>query len=233
MKLHERLKSLRDESGMNQKEFAASLKIEATKYNKWENGKYSPGYDDLVYLSKELGVTTDYLLGVSNHKTIKSASALVSSFNDMLAQIEQMDGGEYFISNLNSILRATSLSKDIYENVYALMGNLGDLVGATELMINEYCHKPNANERMNDYIRYADIEYKCRERSLMCIKLIYSDMTSMAAGKMLADKNDIDGVLTQTLTNMLLGVMEPDEWFNTIKQMVNREKEVDENGEEA
>lgn len=62
----ERLKLLRKEKGLKQKELARLLDIEPSKYNKWENRKSSPGYNTLCELANFFGSTTDYLLGNSN-----------------------------------------------------------------------------------------------------------------------------------------------------------------------
>lgn len=63
MKFHERLKLLREESGLNQTQFGTSLGYKQSKYNKWENGINTPDYDSLCDLAEKLNVSTDYLLG--------------------------------------------------------------------------------------------------------------------------------------------------------------------------
>lgn len=64
MDFKERIKILREASGLNQKDFAASLGIDATTYNKWEKTKSVPSIDTLVRLARHFGITVDYLLGV-------------------------------------------------------------------------------------------------------------------------------------------------------------------------
>lgn len=63
MAFSDRLAGLRKESGLNQKEFADSLGIEASKYNKWENGKNSPDFETVCWFADHFGTTTDFLLG--------------------------------------------------------------------------------------------------------------------------------------------------------------------------
>ncbi len=64
----ERLAALRKESGLNQKDFAASIGVEASKYNKWETGANRPDYEMVCMLADRFNVSTDYLLGQSESK---------------------------------------------------------------------------------------------------------------------------------------------------------------------
>lgn len=61
----ERLKQLRAERGLTQKELAAYLKIDRTTYVKYEAGTSEPNFATLTRLAAYFGVTTDYLLGYS------------------------------------------------------------------------------------------------------------------------------------------------------------------------
>ena len=63
MNFSERLLLLRKESGLNQKEFAAQLGVEPSKYNKWENGVNCPNYETVCMLADYFRTSTDYLLG--------------------------------------------------------------------------------------------------------------------------------------------------------------------------
>ena len=63
MAIHERLREIREQTGLTQKGFAQSMGMEQSKYNKWENGKNAPDYEALCQLADKLEVTTDYLLG--------------------------------------------------------------------------------------------------------------------------------------------------------------------------
>ena len=61
----DRLAVLRKESGMNQKDFAASIGVEASKYNKWETGANRPDYETVCMLAGLFKTSTDYLLGLT------------------------------------------------------------------------------------------------------------------------------------------------------------------------
>jgi transcriptional regulator with XRE-family HTH domain len=58
----ERLKELRKQKGLMQKEVAAQLGVHPTQLNKYEMGLHAPPPDKLVFLSELFGVTVDFLL---------------------------------------------------------------------------------------------------------------------------------------------------------------------------
>ncbi|MCP4230071.1 MAG: helix-turn-helix transcriptional regulator, partial [bacterium] len=58
----ERLRLVRQTLTMTQKEFAARLKISGPALSEIENGKYKPGFDFIVNISREFNVNLYYLL---------------------------------------------------------------------------------------------------------------------------------------------------------------------------
>ncbi len=70
-----RIRELRIQRGIQQKELAAILGIPANTYNQWENGKRQPDYQSLSKIADYFGVTTDYLLGrdTSDYNDVKVA----------------------------------------------------------------------------------------------------------------------------------------------------------------
>lgn len=66
--LTERLKSLRKETGLTQKEIASKLNISQAAYAQWENGVKRPARENLTALANILKTSTDYLLGNSELK---------------------------------------------------------------------------------------------------------------------------------------------------------------------
>lgn len=62
----ERLKELRTEKGLSQAQLAKELNVSQRSISSWETGFREPDFQMLVLLSKFFGVTTDYLLGVSD-----------------------------------------------------------------------------------------------------------------------------------------------------------------------
>ncbi|WP_019781512.1 helix-turn-helix domain-containing protein [Streptococcus sobrinus] len=64
----ERLKSLRLEAGLTQKEIASHFQTSPQSYAQWEKGLRKPSSKSLNKLAEFFDVSTDYLLGNSNLK---------------------------------------------------------------------------------------------------------------------------------------------------------------------
>lgn len=88
MTLGDRLRELREEKELDQKDIAIFLKVDRTTYNKYETGNSNPDKEKLVQLSNYFDVTTDYLLGVSKLKNperdYKESMDFVKDLMDML-----------------------------------------------------------------------------------------------------------------------------------------------------
>lgn len=61
-----RLKELRKESGLTQKQIALKLKMSQTGYSKYETGENDIPTKILIALSKIYGISIDYILGVED-----------------------------------------------------------------------------------------------------------------------------------------------------------------------
>lgn len=66
----ERIKTLRENSGLTQTEIARQLGISRSGVNAWEMGLSVPSTQYIVELARNFGVSTDYLLGMSETSTI-------------------------------------------------------------------------------------------------------------------------------------------------------------------
>ena len=58
-----RLKELRSEKELSQKEFGEKLGFCNQSISFWESGRREPDFDTLILISDFFGVSTDYLLG--------------------------------------------------------------------------------------------------------------------------------------------------------------------------
>lgn len=63
MMLSKRLKSLRNEADLTQKEFALKFNMSDARYNQYETGKRAPDYETLQMFADYFNVSVDYLLG--------------------------------------------------------------------------------------------------------------------------------------------------------------------------
>ncbi len=61
--LGQRIKELRLEKGLTQKEVAERLKVTHAAIGNYENGKREPQIDDLILLADFFDVSIDYLVG--------------------------------------------------------------------------------------------------------------------------------------------------------------------------
>lgn len=59
----ERLKTLRKEKKLTQKELAEQIGIKRNSYSDWENNKTSPSFENLVKLADLFEVSLDWLFG--------------------------------------------------------------------------------------------------------------------------------------------------------------------------
>jgi transcriptional regulator with XRE-family HTH domain len=87
--LAERLKRLRMQTGLSQKQFAQSVKLAYAQYNRYERGDNIPNADILSRLADALNISVDYLL----EGEVKDAA--VANFEDkdlllLFAEVERL-----------------------------------------------------------------------------------------------------------------------------------------------
>ena len=66
-----RIRQLRKEKGITQKELADILKVSDSALSFWEQGKYEPDNKSLATLASYFGVTIDYLLGRTHNPKVQ------------------------------------------------------------------------------------------------------------------------------------------------------------------
>ena len=59
----DRLKTLRKEKKLTQKELAEQIGIKQNSYSDWETGKNEPSFENLIKLADLLEVSLDWLFG--------------------------------------------------------------------------------------------------------------------------------------------------------------------------
>ncbi len=64
--LNDRLKMLRNEKGVSQKEVAKAIGVTLSAYSNYEQGIREPSYEILIKLCKYFQVSADYLLGLED-----------------------------------------------------------------------------------------------------------------------------------------------------------------------
>lgn len=65
--LGKRIKSLRSEKNIKQKDLAEKVGVSNVVLSRYESGERNPDYETLVRIANNLDVTTDYLLGIESN----------------------------------------------------------------------------------------------------------------------------------------------------------------------
>ena len=68
-----RIKQVREEKGVSQRQLAEIVGVSAVTVLNWENGIYDPSAKDLIKLSKALDASIDYLVGNDSQDNEKEA----------------------------------------------------------------------------------------------------------------------------------------------------------------
>lgn len=100
MNTAQRIAALRDEKHMSQAELAKALNISASTVGMWETGKRMPSPDLIKSLSKLFGVSSDYLLGITDKRHYYSLSdkdnrAIDQKIKDILDGLDP-EGPDFF-----------------------------------------------------------------------------------------------------------------------------------------
>ena len=92
MDFTERLKTLRKQANLTQKEMAEIIGISQPAYGDWERGVKKPSHENLIKIAKFYGVTTDYLLEGKNDNDDVDSSTVDAVFrmaSDGLTEYEK------------------------------------------------------------------------------------------------------------------------------------------------
>ena len=86
--LSDKIKLLRENSGLTQAGIARQLGISRSGVNAWEMGLSVPSTQYIVELAKTFGVSTDFLLGINNTSTISVEGLSEKQVSSLLKIIE-------------------------------------------------------------------------------------------------------------------------------------------------
>lgn len=86
-----RLKALREDRGINQRRLADELNVSQAMISKYELGLSEPDIATIKRIAAFFGVSTDYLLEVSNDKINVSAFGLTDSEKDVLFGFKRLN----------------------------------------------------------------------------------------------------------------------------------------------
>lgn len=111
MEIHDRIKGLRLQRSMTQKEFAKTLGVSVVSIQCWENGSKNPSMSAIIAIATTFKVTTDYLLGIEKI-TERDSSLLSNSEQKLLNNYRSLDHfGKKAVETICSLEKSRTLSE--------------------------------------------------------------------------------------------------------------------------
>lgn len=209
-----RLKKLRDEAGMGQKELCDLFNIEQSTLANYENNRRTPKIDILLKIAKYFNVSTDYLLGITETKLPYGYTLLPTEsmklnnevpfrlnpqiFLHLKQQARQMDEGYSKIANILGIEEEEVFN--FFE--YGLVSHISVLIQILEYFLNQTNSTiiNSSEERLlntyrtlnNEYqsIAYGEILKLKKEQE----KEVYQKLQSVATEKSFIKKTGTDSL---------------------------------------
>lgn len=86
-----RLKQLRSDKHISQRDFSKIVGVTQQAIGKWEVGKSTPDYNTLCHLAQYFHVTTDYLLGRTDTPNAAASAPSLSSQSLILTDPREID----------------------------------------------------------------------------------------------------------------------------------------------
>lgn len=117
----DRLTKLRQARGWTKKEFSVQIGKTQQTVGKWENGTNAPTFKDLVKLVELFGVTSDYLLGLSDSPGKYAYPPLNDNKEEYVGEMfKQLDEGnqDKTVDFIENRLDNQHISKEIREKVH-------------------------------------------------------------------------------------------------------------------
>ena len=115
----DRLTKLRQARGWTKKEFSAQIGKTQQTVGKWKNGTNAPTFKDLVKLVELFGVTSDYLLGLSDSPSKYAYPPFNDNKEEYVGEMfKQLDEGnqDKTVDFIENRLDTQHISKEIEEN---------------------------------------------------------------------------------------------------------------------
>ena len=86
--LNENIKNLRVARGLNQVEFAKLMGVTKQCVSNWENDNVLPSIEMLTRLADYFGVTTDYMLGRTQNRSLDISKLTADQANHIMLIVE-------------------------------------------------------------------------------------------------------------------------------------------------
>ena len=148
---NKRLKILREESGMTQKEVAEKIAISSRVYAYYETERFPKDAETIKKIAILFNCTTDYLLGASefrNHGEIKN----INEIADVFKQIENPQ----ILENAKDIFSALAdMGKNAKQQSSAFAHCLDDVVDSIREISSAY---NSSVEKVRDYVKFLEFK---------------------------------------------------------------------------
>ena len=110
-----RLKALREEKKYSQDDLAKELNISRNSIYFYENNKRVPDANTIIALSEYFGVSTDYLLGLSEDKNETESKRVTNRGNAVLELLEGLDAQtkNHILIALKDLITCSSRDKSL------------------------------------------------------------------------------------------------------------------------
>ncbi|MDM8365810.1 helix-turn-helix domain-containing protein [Bacillus thuringiensis] len=107
-----RVKALRKEMKLTQQSLGEKVGLKKSSMSELENGHNAPSNEVLTKLTEVFGVTADYLLGRSEHKTLtmNESSRIQTEMFEMANKLEKLDSSkqETILNMMKNVLEQAS-----------------------------------------------------------------------------------------------------------------------------
>lgn len=120
IKIGGRIKKLRKEKGLTQKEMANLCEIPYSTYSNYENDNREPGIEQLEKISSVLNITLDDLIGYESKPNVQSDVGLefhtIQEYKDFQSFISQYNGPDYTKEEIEEIKKFAEFLKSKRES---------------------------------------------------------------------------------------------------------------------
>ncbi len=115
MLISEKIKQLRKDKGLQQKQVAIDVGLDQSNYNKIENGRREPSLDVLQKLSAILDVSIDELVNAEDTKKPSAVTVEDKTISEKIRLMEQLEEED---KNVIYRMLDTMLTKQKFQNFF-------------------------------------------------------------------------------------------------------------------
>lgn len=106
MEIHDRLRALRTQASMTQRQLGEAIGVSQVTIRNWETGAKAPSMAAIISLSKTLGISADFLLGIETDDRLQAAPTTREEAR-LLSEFRELDKhGRKTVSMVCSLERA-------------------------------------------------------------------------------------------------------------------------------